>query len=87
METEFVSVKDRLPEEGQAVEVLRVVNGFTVGGYCKYEVVRTTFEGGVFLCDSLTTGYVVAWLPALHMQVTNVDDYPGLRDLFEGANT
>lgn len=62
---DFVDVKDRLPKDGQEVEVLREIGYYSPTGYCRYAVGRTTHRGrGAFLCDISSTGIVRAWRPA-----------------------
>ncbi len=83
--SDFVSIGDRLPCEGQEVEVFRVFG--LVGNPCHSHygctcgIERTTFSSGIFLCDAATTGSVTHWKRAESWPVASGDDYPGLRDL------
>lgn len=81
---DFIDVKDRIPEDGAEVEVLRGVGAFMSSGYCRYAIERTTVFRGMFYCDMVSTGQVLFWRPAdFPGPVVTGNEYPGLRALFD----
>jgi hypothetical protein len=82
MEVEdFVSIKDRLPEEGQEVEAMRIYGESPVPNHghraygCIAGIERTSFTRGMFVCDMTSTGETTHWRPAAPWPAFRANDY------------
>lgn len=84
---DFVLVSSELPEAGQEVEVIRNVYYHGVSGYMRYCIERTThLSSGVFTCDVVSTGAVVAWRPAEPFACPSEKDYAFLKMAIENED-
>lgn len=80
---DFVLVSNRLPEDGQEVEVIRDVYYHGASGYMRYSIERTVYtEDGLFMCDMVSTGQVVAWRPAEPWSDPSSESYAKLMKVF-----